>query len=950
MKRIKLLAVGLLVFGLIFLGLGQALAATDPGCTALGGDDSTGECVISSAVTASGTVGIAETLHLLNGGVITIASPGLTINITGVGNGLVMEAGSMIDGGDRTCFGSYTTAWPVTINAAGNIDLKGPGPGGTPAGAIIRSNGCSGGAIVLTAAGNANIDGLVESVGTRSGTGAVQGPGGGTITIEAGCDLTISDTGVVSSRGGDPGADLIHLEACTVEIYGLVESTGKGHAVPNNPANHCNADVSAHPIGTRSKGFTGCVEVWGNTITIDATGDHNGEVNADIGGPGGNNGRGWIDLFARKSIKIIGNPDVAHPFAVHSNGGLGQNTDDGGLITVKSTEADITASGMALQADATSAGSYGGNILVQAHVNVNLNTASTYARGDFNETGGYGKGGTVNARAFTGGLTWQAGVGDVRPTGTDNVGTTLPAASRGVTTLQDCADPAGVDTTGSIFPENGLPATTPTVVADACDATKPTVPAYVTLPPASCIDECNPPATKRGVKWEDKDGNGMRDAASEPLLSGWGIRLFGTTAGGIAVDQHRITDANGAYEFVVPAGDYTVCETLQVDWEQTYPTSGEDCGVNGIGYAVYLNPGDIDEGNDFGNKKSSGPVECPEDPNAILTRTVDPSGTLHGGIPNHLTVQAAYDAASNGETIGLFSKTVENVVLGDHDGIDGDKTLKITQCTSAQVTAADSSKPVWDITSTGQLLIVGPDAVGGTIGWRVATGGHDLRGLRATGASGYGALILGSNNAVSFNSVRSSTVGIRIEGTNNDVRGGTVELNTGDGVQIGAPGTANKFRTANVQNNGGNGIVIEAGANSNTVSDNGRVNSNSLNGILVSGNNNTIKNNAAASDKLLGNGQDGFKVTGTGNTFDSNKANANAGAGFHVTNTATGTKFKSNQSNQDDPTEPKENGGAEYNLEIGATNQGGNKADNISIPKTTAPQKCPTFPAAGVCE
>ena len=67
----------------------------------------------------------------------------------------------------------------------------------------------------------------------------------------------------------------------------------------------------------------------------------------------------------------------------------------------------------------------------------------------------------------------------------------------------------------------------------------------------------------------------------------------------------------------------------------------------------------------------------------------------------------------------MFGNTIENVTLG------GAKTLKITQCTSARITAADSSLPVWNITSTGKLTIVGPDSVGGTIGWLVAgNGGH----------------------------------------------------------------------------------------------------------------------------------------------------------------------------------------------------------------------------------
>jgi hypothetical protein len=69
-----------------------------------------------------------------------------------------------------------------------------------------------------------------------------------------------------------------------------------------------------------------------------------------------------------------------------------------------------------------------------------------------------------------------------------------------------------------------------------------------------------------------------------------------------------------------------------------------------------------------------------------------------------------------------------------------------------------------------------------------------------------------------------------------------------------------------------------------------------------------------------------------------------------VTGTATGTKLKSNQSNTANAGDNKENAGSEYKLDVGATNQGGNKADTIAIPKTSAPQKCPTFSLAGACE
>ena len=73
-------------------------------------------------------------------------------------------------------------------------------------------------------------------------------------------------------------------------------------------------------------------------------------------------------------------------------------------------------------------------------------------------------------------------------------------------------------------------------------------------------------------------------------------------------------------------------------------------------------------------------------------------------------MQAAYNAAANGEVIGMFGSTKENLILGSY------KTLTITQCESAKVTAADNSQPVWDIKPGSKLTIIGPDSYGGTIG------------------------------------------------------------------------------------------------------------------------------------------------------------------------------------------------------------------------------------------
>ena len=104
--------------------------------------------------------------------------------------------------------------------------------------------------------------------------------------------------------------------------------------------------------------------MWaGDSLTIDSTSPHTGEVNADTGGKGGASGTSWIDLFARGPITITG--DTVVPYAVHANG-LASTNDDGGLITVKSRDDGVTTSGLAIQANATGKGGKGGKVIVEA--------------------------------------------------------------------------------------------------------------------------------------------------------------------------------------------------------------------------------------------------------------------------------------------------------------------------------------------------------------------------------------------------------------------------------------------------------------------------------------------------------------------------------------------------------------------------------------------------------
>src|SRR5262249_36360859 len=116
-----------------------------------------------------------------------------------------------------------------------------------------------------------------------------------------------------------------------------------------------------------------------------------------------------------------------------------------------------------------------------------------------------------------------------------------------------------------------------------------------------------------GIKWNDLNGNGVRDAG-EPGLQGWVITLSN--------GQTTTTDAQGHYYFtdLVP-GTYTVSEMHLSRWMQTAPA--------GIGsYMPGLSRGQNFTGRDFGNRE----VPC-RDTSFVYTTDADfNTGTLNGVI------------------------------------------------------------------------------------------------------------------------------------------------------------------------------------------------------------------------------------------------------------------------------------------------------------------------------
>ncbi len=197
---------------------------------------------------------------------------------------------------------------------------------------------------------------------------------------------------------------------------------------------------------------------------------------------------------------------------------------------------------------------------------------------------------------------------------------------------------------------------------------------------SSSLDEPGPTVTISGVKYDDIDGDGTRDAG-EPGLPGWTIFIDANDNGLLdAGEASAVTDASGAYLFSgLNSGVYDIAEVFQTSWQQTSPGRGgrvlERASVDAAG-------GDADQGGSSPSLSGDGNLVAFESSSTDLgvgssgvrdlfvrdlltgqTRLVTES--FSGGAANGDSVDPVLSA--NGQFV-IFSSDATNLVASDTNG------------------------------------------------------------------------------------------------------------------------------------------------------------------------------------------------------------------------------------------------------------------------------------------
>ncbi|HEX7833097.1 MAG TPA: Ig-like domain-containing protein, partial [Thermoanaerobaculia bacterium] len=479
-------------------------------------NDTSGSSACAMAFNVSGnlTINAGGALYAENrsgggtGGAITLT----------VGGNLAMNGNAIVSSASPSSGGSVGGA--ITANVAGDALV---GLGATiDAGA---ANG-QGGSILIGSAGIVTIAGNVLSgpsrvvLGSRLTGDILNGGGGnqigGAITIASTTFLepaiNIQSTANVVSQGEKHGAGPVTLDACGINILGLVAAIAR-------------SDSEASVVIRSGKGIL----VDGRDLG--ATGVRMGRVRADATADGAIDHS--IDFFAAEDVSILGPTSANTLFAVSANPGAKNNKDGAGTVRVISLGTTITASGRAIIAGLDGKGTQGGTIDMAAADDVNLNGATLVAVGDYTKSKKDSAGGTIRVRSHSADITWLAGTGDVRPVGSTSG---IPPADQGKIILTACGS---IDTTGSTFPVQGVATSVlPETHTGVCSPAAPSLPAGT-----DPLVTCNTPPVANDVNASTNEDTSVT------------ITLSGTDVDGDPLTFSIVTPpANGTLGPIVPTG------------------------------------------------------------------------------------------------------------------------------------------------------------------------------------------------------------------------------------------------------------------------------------------------------------------------------------------------------------------------------------------------------------
>jgi len=405
-------------------------------------------------------------------GNLTVASGGGLFSENRKGNGVGEDITATV-GGNLVVGGTISTG-NIGVDRGGDISLTVGGTAMLQAGSVVSaaSKGGQAGTISVQSGGAMDVRGLVASgpsstLAATKYTGAVLTGGssnstGGAITLRSTTHtepaINVSADATIVSEGDNAGSGTVVLEGCGIVVKGLV------------------ASVSSAGLGAKVTIRTGTTAIVDGS-DLGGAGLRLGMLRADSLNQG--SGTYSANIFARNAVTVLG-PASGTLYALNSSGAK-NSKDPSGTINVISTAGGVIASGNVAAAMGSNSGDQGGTVNVSARDNVVIDGAKIDASGDFSTSDSSRKGGAINVRSYSGAVSWQAGTGDVRPTGSASG---VPASQQGTISITYCT---AVSTTGTSFPTNGSPVGTFPTITQTCS------PAAPGLPSGESHPDCNDP-------------------------------------------------------------------------------------------------------------------------------------------------------------------------------------------------------------------------------------------------------------------------------------------------------------------------------------------------------------------------------------------------------------------------------------------------------------------------